>query len=115
MTIKNLKLKQKTLIKKLNQTPNFIRGKVISTSRKCGKPYCWCAKEKTGHPFICLTLTNKGKNLNMALTKEQLPTVKKWTKEYRKVRNLIETLTEINLQILKCEKKIRKSKKSQNK
>lgn len=111
MTIKNLELKQKTFIRKLNQTSNFIRGKVVSTSRKCGKPNCWCAKEKTGHAFICLTLTNKGKNLNMALTKEQLPIVEKWTKEYTKVRNLIESLTEVNFQILKMKKKSRSGKK----
>lgn len=112
MNIEELKSKQTKFLQQLNQTSNFIRGKVVSTTRKCGKPNCWCHKEKKGHPFICLTLTNKSKNLNMALTKKELPTVKKWTKEYKKLRNLIETLTDINFQILKLEKKNGKKEKN---
>lgn len=114
MSIVKVKSKQRKILNQLKQISNFIRGKVIVAYRKCGKTYCWCYKEKKGHPYDCLTFTNKGKSQIITLKKYQIPTVEKWTKEHVKVRILIESLTEVNLKILKWEKngKIKKGTRS---
>lgn len=99
--MKRTKISQTSILKKIRQISNLMRGSIIHTSRKCGKKNCWCYKSKEGHPLVYLTLKSKEKVHNISINKEQLSKVRKITNEYKKLRNLIEDITLINLNILK--------------
>ena len=88
-TIKQLDEKKNelcALIEKIIETKRMIPGTYKEVYRKCGKPYCWCAKEKEGHPFKRITWSEKGKPRSKAIPKEDVAWVKIMTSHYKSLK-----------------------------
>jgi len=102
MSRKSLFLKQNKLgeeIKKL--CPLFLKGSVVKISRLCGKKYCRCFTEGKKHVTWCLSVKFKGKSKIFSFPQDKLEDAKKWSKNYQKLKSLINKLTFVNIQILR--------------
>ena len=89
MSIKKLKKIEKQrslLLSELQLIGHMIRGTYVETHRKCGKPNCWCAKQGPGHPSYQISWTKDAKSRSKAVTKEDIPWIKKMTGNYKKWR-----------------------------
>ena len=74
------------LIEIIIETKRMIPGTYKEVYRKCGKSYCWCAKEKKGHPFKRITWSENGKPRSKAIPKEDVSWVKIITSHYNSLK-----------------------------
>ena len=80
----------------------ILRGSVVESYKKCGKPGCKCATG-TGHgPKSILTVNfPKKKPEQVYITKEYVDQVKEYVFNFQSVKDILEQLSEINRELLK--------------
>ena len=74
------------LIENIIKIKDMIPGTYKEVYRKCGKSYCWCVKEKKGHPLKRITWSEKGKPKCKAIPDEDIEWVKKMTVQYKSLK-----------------------------
>ncbi len=95
--------KRNTLIKKLVQSPEFVRGSITSVCSTCNRARCICLKESSRKAYR-LTYKSAGqKTRTVYVRRDQLPKLRKMIANYARVRKLIEQLVETNIEIFKEE------------
>ena len=106
--IEQLSQRRDELLEQITQIKDMRSGTLIPRFRKCGKPYCHCAKEGSpGHgPSWSLTRDINGKTMTKIIpkgvaverTKEQLA-------EYKRYRGLSHELLEVSEKL--CDAKLK--------
>jgi len=96
-TIEGLEAKREDLYRRLQEVGDFRRGIISVLYRKCGKPYCACAKEgHPGHgPLHLWNTTIKGKSY--AKSVKLGPEMQKYLDEIAHHRRFVELCEEIVL------------------
>ena len=99
----NLRKRQRRALQELRELlrSNVMRGSVVDSTRRCGKPNCACAKdEKRRHARRVVTVNLGGRTRTVHLDEAHLAEVKRATSNYRRLWRLLDELTEVNLKLL---------------
>jgi hypothetical protein len=99
----NLRTRQRRALHELRDLlrENVMRGTVVSTTRRCGKPRCACATDETKrHPRQVVTVRLDGRTRTMHLDAEHAKGVVRATRRYLRLWALLDELTEVNLKLL---------------
>jgi hypothetical protein len=79
--------------------PRILRGSFHQVYTRCGKPNCWCAKARKGHPHARLTWSEEGTNVTRKVPAGESKPVIKLTENYRQFREQRGQLTALELKI----------------
>ena len=108
-SISSLYQKRNRLRKKLSDCGYILKGSVVVLKRPC--TYRNCSKCKSGlkHAASYLSYNVQGKTKLIYLCAEAKEMASQWTKNYRKLQELVEKISEVNRQILQRKGKLRKA------
>jgi len=103
ISTKELKEKRQLLIDKIDALEGkVLRGSIIETYKKCGKPGCKCEQGKGHGPKYSMTINfPKQRPENDYIRLEQITQVKEYVDNYRQLKDLIEQICVINRIIVK--------------
>lgn len=102
--------KRRSLRKSLVKIYPILRGSVVTLGVKCGNPNCKCAKGKT-HPSVYFSISKKGRTKIVYLGKGVQAQAEQWVANYAKQKEIVDRLTEVNLEILLSQRRARKHSK----
>jgi len=90
----------------LAQTGYIFTGSITTLYRKCGKPYCYCAKdEKAVHgPYNVWTRKVKGKTVTRNLTNKQVELCRECIHNLRQLEGIIEKMKELTAKYIEKQK-----------
>jgi len=89
----------------LPSTTAILRGSLLHRHIR-HRSGCAVCDKGTGHPVWVLTVSYPGgRTKQISLSAEQKPLVQQWLRNYRKLKNTLERICELNLQLLRPEKK----------
>jgi len=102
--------KSRYLRSKMRKIGPMITGSVVLRHIKCGKPNCRCTR---GHPhFVCqVTYKEGGKTKTVYVNKERQAEALFWSRNYKLFKKLLKEETQINLLLLKSDRKKKKGEK----
>ena len=84
---------------------DLLRGSLLHRTIRHRTGCAVCAKGQ-GHPVWVWTVTYPGgRTKQFSLSAEQKPLVQPWLRNYRKLKDTLERICELNLQLLRPEKK----------
>jgi len=98
--IARLEGRRTALLAELQRTPNLMRGIVYLRQRKCGRPTCACAHGGPRHPGLQLNVTVGGRTRTRYVRQGERATVEAWIAAYRRLWEIVEELTAVNLALL---------------
>jgi len=97
--------KRAKLAASLPVTAEIVRGSLIRRVIRHRTGCAVCAEGK-GHPVWVLTVSYPGGGTRQfSLRPEQKPVVEQWLRNYHKLKASLERICEINLELLRTEKK----------
>ena len=90
----------------LFQMGYICTGSITTVYRKCGKPYCFCAKDENAMhgPYNVWTRKVKGKTVTRNLTDSQAQLCRECIKNMRKVETIIEKMKELTAKYIEEQK-----------
>ena len=102
--------KSRYLRSKMREIGPMITGSVLLRHIKCGKPNCRCTR---GYPhFVCVvTYKEKGKTKAVYVDKKRHAQALFWSQNYKLFKKLLKEHTEVNLALLRSEKRAKKEEK----
>jgi hypothetical protein len=101
-SIKALRQRQKALLRRLPPLQSILRGSLVERYKRCGKPGCKCAKGPGHGPKYYLTVSYPKRRPQMDYVPADLQEkVKEYLENYRKVKEILEELSEINRELLR--------------
>jgi Family of unknown function (DUF6788) len=77
----------------------LLRGSLVLRYRSCGKPYCRCQRGQK-HPALYLYTRSEGKQIATYIPKALHDTVRQAVQAGRRVKRLLEEISQHNLQTL---------------
>ena len=92
--------KRERLLDELRNLPDLMRGKVYERSRKCGRASCPCASGGPRHGGWQLTVNLGGRTRSRYVRQGERAAVEAKLAAYRRLWELVEELTEVNLALL---------------
>lgn len=103
LSTNQLKRKRQKLIDKLNAIEGkFLRGSLIVSYKKCGKPGCKCEHGKGHGPKYSMTINfPKRRPEHDYILLEQITLVKEYVDNYHKFKDIVEQICAINRIIIK--------------
>jgi hypothetical protein len=88
----------------LPSTTEILRGSLLHRTIRHRSGCATCARG-AGHPVWVLTVTYPGgRTKQISLSAEQKTLVQQWLRNYRKLKDTLESICELNLQLLRPEK-----------
>lgn len=110
--IDKLYIQKETILQQIRELGDFRQGSLSPRYRKCGKPYCHCAKEGSkGHgPLWITTRSIKGKTVSKAISLEKVDTTFKQIEVFHNFQNLVHKYIETNIKI--CDARLEQSKQA---
>ena len=103
--MKDLIAKRKTLLKELKYYSNFVRGSINSVCAKCNRARCICDKKTSRRAYRLTYKDDQQKTRIVYIPEWKLPKIRKMIANYSIIRNIIDQLIEINIEIFKKETK----------
>jgi len=96
--LQELIVKKERILSKITNLSDFRPGSLVERYRRCGKPYCHCAKPGAkGHgPSYSLTRSVKGKTVTKIIPKEEVEATRLQIQEYHRFREAVGELVETN-------------------
>ena len=98
--ITRLTQKRERLLDELHHLPDLMRGKVYERERKCGRASCTCASGGPRHPGLQLTVNLGGRTRTRYVRQGARAAVEAKVAAYRRLWELVDELTEVNLTLL---------------
>jgi len=77
-----------------------LAASLVTLRRTCGNPRCRCARGHK-HPGHYLTWKVKAKTHTAYVPVELLPQVKQWTQEHRRLKQLVQQVTQLALALIR--------------
>lgn len=102
-----LLLRRENLVRQLRDMPNLMRGTVVTRQRTCGRKSCACATGGPKHPGLQLCVTLRGKTHTRFVRQADLAEVVRMTKDWERLREIVDDLTEVNLELMRRESTLR--------
>lgn len=96
--------KRTKLAAELSLTPEMVRGSLLHRVIRHRTGCAVCARGD-GHPVWVLTVSYPGgRTRQFSLSPEQKPVVEQWLRNYHQLKEGLERICEINLELLRAEK-----------
>lgn len=96
---------RRTLLRRLPVTEEILRGSLLERSIRPHRQGCAKCASGEGHPLWVLTVSySTGRTRQVSLRAEQVAEVRRWLGNYRKLKDAIEELCELNQQLLREER-----------
>jgi hypothetical protein len=93
---------RRTLLRRLPVTDEILRGSLLERSIRPHRQGCAKCASGEGHPLWVLTVSySTGRTRQVSLRVEQVDEVRRWLGNYRKLKDGIEELCELNQQLLR--------------
>lgn len=107
-----LNVKKETILQQIRELDDFRQGSLSPRYRKCGKPYCHCAKEGSkGHgPLWMVTKSAKGKTISKAIPIDKVDITFKQINTFHSFQKLVREYIETNIKI--CDFQLEKGKEA---
>ena len=97
---RRLERRRKSLVQKLANVDEFVRGSVVLMKRRCTYPGCRKCAAGERHPTWVLTVSRRGKTHTVYLGERRLARARRMVESYRTLRALIQEIADINLALL---------------
>ena len=92
------------LQKQMTQLGPVMRGSVVELANKCGNQNCCCSQGQKHHQYY-FSVSKKGRTKMIFLGKSKVLKARKYSNNYKTMVSILEEMTEINMQLLKDERK----------
>ncbi|MBI4650055.1 hypothetical protein HY745_01940 [Candidatus Desantisbacteria bacterium] len=83
------------LTKLVNYYP-FVKGGVVTSGRKCGKPQCKCTTGEK-HLSTYLSIKHEGKRKMVCVPKQFEKDIHSWVKTYKDIMNSIDIISDYHI------------------
>lgn len=102
VTIKKHKLeaRRKKLIRSLFKCDPWVSGSIAVIERICGSKGCACRHNGPKHPAMYLMWKDDQKTRALYIPRLLEAEVRKWSQNYRKVKDIMKKITEVQRQII---------------
>lgn len=97
--LSKLRANRRRLKTKLARCGHFVRGTIMEYPKTCGNPNCRCASGQK-HTGTYLVITQEGRSRTIYLPRRSLKQARQWSANYKKLKELIEQLAQVNTEIL---------------
>jgi len=99
------------LKREFQQLEYFCKGTLLKRMMKCGKAGCACQHDpaKRHGPYFEWTYKAKGKTVNVKLTREVMPVFRAASRQYLKLRSLLNRLESLSQTVLRRQAKLAQS------
>ena len=86
----------------LSQIEYFSKGTLLARMIRCGKPQCACGKDpgKRHGPYYEWTYKARGKTVTVRLAPEAAPFFRAATRQYRKLKTILDRMETLSRQVL---------------
>ena len=98
--------KKKSLLQRIDDYSEFLRGSITSVCSTCNRASCICTGRPTGRAYRLTYKDKQQKTRTVYISRSQLPETRRMLSNYRKIRELMDKLFETNIAILKKKSKI---------
>lgn len=101
LDLQNLMERKEQILSTITNLSDFRPGSLVERYRRCGKPYCHCAKPGAkGHgPSYSLTRSVNGKTVTKIIPKDAVETTRRQILEYHRFREAVGELVDTNEKI----------------
>lgn len=99
MDEKALLKKRRKIAKQIPKIEESIRGSLVIMRRVCGKPNCRCQKGQK-HEAVYISQSRAGKPRMFYVPGLEEQKAHQYIKNYRKIRNVLNRLSDINLKLV---------------
>jgi hypothetical protein len=107
-----LRQRRQGLAKQLPPVTDILRGSLVERYVTCGNPACKCAKGERHGPLWYLTVTlGPGRTTGGIIPGDQVEEVRGWIKNYHKVKDHLEKISEINRELLRRQRDKQRQRK----
>ena len=105
-------LRRQKLLDRVPVTGEILRGSLLErTIRNHARGCAKCASGE-GHPLSALTVTYPGgRTRQLSLSREQVPEVRRWLRNYQNLKKAIEAICELNHELLRADKDASKARR----
>ena len=105
--INYLKTRYEELANKKYAVVDLAFGTIQMREGICGKPNCKCKKGRPHgpYPYLAFSSKKKGKAISLYISRTMLPIIEKKLKNFQKLKEDIEDLIKIGIEIKKIEQK----------
>jgi hypothetical protein len=83
-----------------------VRGSLVTMKRVCGKPNCHCRKGFK-HKALYLSQRYKGRTRMVYVPQDMEEKAAEYTKNYREIKQILDKISDINIELLRKRKLIR--------
>jgi hypothetical protein len=107
-----LKRKRDSLIRRLKSTEPFVNGSIVKVRRRCGNKNCRCSRGEK-HESLYLMYKVAGVTKAVYIPVDLTEQVKQWSKEYKKMKHIVEEVCRIQKSIIRryvTEKRLKKGR-----
>ena len=105
-----LKRKRDMLLKKLGDCQPFVDGSIVKVRRRCGNKNCKCAVRGEKHESLYLQYQVKQVTKAVYIPVDFEKEVKKWSEEYRRVKEIMQETCLIQKSIIRSYVKAKRLK-----
>jgi hypothetical protein len=107
-----LRQRRQGLAKLLPPVTEVLRGSLVERYVTCGNPACKCARGERHGPMWYLTVTlGRGRTTGGIIPQENVAEVRAWIENYRKLKEHIEKISEINRELLRRQREQQRQRK----
>jgi len=107
-----LRKRREGLTKLLPPLGEILRGSLMERYLTCGNPSCKCARGERHGPVWYLSVTlDQSHRSGRTVGADQLEQVRRWIENYRRVKEHLEKISDINRELLRRQKNQGKPKK----
>ncbi len=99
--MKALLHKKELLLQGIIDSSEFLRGSITSVCSTCNRASCICTGRPTGRAYRLTYKDKQQKTRTVYISHAQLPEARRMLSNYKKMRELMDTLFETNIAILK--------------
>jgi hypothetical protein len=113
-TVSKLALRQRRqgLVQLLPPAGEVLRGSLVERYVTCGNPSCKCARGERHGPMWYLTVTlGPGRTTGGIISADQVERVRHWIKNYHRLKEDLERISEINREMLRRDQNALRARK----
>src|ERR1700736_4856953 len=106
---KTLRTRQK-LVSKLPITGELLRGSLLERTIRHTKGCPKCARGEGHHVFVLTVTYPGGRTRQLSVRRERVAEVRRWLSNYQELKEAIEAVCELNHDLLRPERAVRKAR-----
>jgi len=105
-------VRRQKLLDRLPVTGEILRGSLLERTIRNHASGCAKCASGEGHPLSVLTVTYPGgRTRQFSLRRERVPVVRRWLRNYQDLKEAIESICELNHELLRPDKTASKARR----